>query len=391
MLGVGVLLAPPVVATNVPSLAGFVGLWVLGAVVAAAGGLVYAELATMYPEAGGDVVFLERAFGRGVAAVVGCVVFIGGFAGSTAAMAVALGTYQLQTLLASVSAIDLGTPLIGSIQGDQLVGAGLVVLLTATNAAGARVSAQLQTALTVVPLLGLGLLAGWGILVGSGDLRPTAQAAGGLGTAWLSVYFAYSGWPAIVYLAGEVRDPGRTLPIAVLGGTALIAVFYGVLCAAFLFVLGFDGLAGAGEAGTALAAALLGERGALVAAAFVAVSVLGTINATLLGGSRVMWALARAWNVDVLTRRDRRGTPIRLLLLQALISAGLCTLGGFETLMSVTTLAMLAAGALTVAAQVVLRRREPNRPRPFRAPLHPLPAVVYILSTIVVFGLVWAG
>lgn len=389
MLGVGILLTPPVVATHVPSLAGFVAIWGLGAVVAAAGGLVYAELATMFPEAGGDVVFLERTYGRGLAVIVGMVVFIGGFAGSTAAMAVALGTYQLQTLVGTVSSLNLSAPVLLSVRGDQLVGAGLIVVLTAANVAGARLSAHLQTLLTAVPLAGLGVLAVLGLAVGTGDLQPTAAPVGDLGTAWLGVYFAFAGWPAVLYVAGEVRDPGRTLPIAVLGGTALITGFYALLCAAFLVVLGFDGLASAGEAGTALGGALLGETGAVVVAGLVALALLASINATLLGGARVMWAMARAWKVQALTPLSRRGTPVRLLVLQAAIAAGLCLVGGFETLMSLTTVAMLVAGTLTVSAQVVLRARHPEWPRPFKAPLHPLPALVYTASTVVALSLLW--
>jgi APA family basic amino acid/polyamine antiporter len=391
MLGVGVLLAPPVVAANVPSLGGFVGLWVLGAVVAAAGGLVYAELATLFPEAGGDIVFLERAFGREVAFLVGLIVFFGGFAGSTAAMAVALGTYQLQTLLGTVSSVNLGVPVVWGIHGDQLVGAGLVVTLTATNLAGARFSSHVQTALAAIPLLGLALLAIVGIGTGTGDLRPPVGDVGDLGTAWLGVYFAYAGWPAVVYLAGEVRRPERTLPLAVLGGTALIALLYGLLCAAFLTVLGFEGLARAGEAGTALATALLGVKGGILAAGLVALALLASINATLLGGARVMWAMARAWNLHALTPVDARGTPVRLLVLQAVVASGLCLSGGFAALMSVTTVAMLCAGTLTVMAQVVLRAQHPEWPRPFAAPLHPLPALVYIGSAVVALGLLLAG
>ncbi|MCA9568696.1 MAG: amino acid permease, partial [Myxococcales bacterium] len=229
---------------------------------------------------------------------------------------------------------------------------------------------------------GLGALAVWGVAAGGADLVVPERPLGDVGTAWLGVYFAYAGWPAVVYLAGEVRDPGRTLPLAVLGGTALIAAFYALLCAAFLAVLGFDGLAGAGEAGTALAAALLGPSGAVVMAFLVALAVLASINATLLGGARVLWAVAGAVGIEVLQPLTARGTPARALALPAVLAASLCLLAGFEGLMSAATVAMLVAGSVTVSAQVVLRARQPDLPRPFRAPLHPLPAVVYVLSAL---------
>lgn len=383
ILGVGILLTPPVVATHVPSVAGFVGLWLLGAVVAVAGGLVYAELATLFPEAGGDVVFVERTYGRIAAILVGSVVFLGGFAGSTAAMAVALGTYQLQTLIGAVSTVDLPGTVVLGVGGDQLTGAGIVLGLTALNLGGARLSATAQTVLTLVPMLGLVVLAAVGLTTGSGDLSPSARPLGDLSSAWLGVYFAYAGWPAVVYVAGEVRDPGRTLPLAVLGGTAVTTFLYGLLCAAFLVVLGFDGLADAGEAGTALSSALLGPNGAVLAAGLVAAALLASVNATLLGGARLMWAMARALDLTPLLPRDANGTPRRLLGLQALVASGLCLLGGFTTLLAWTSTAMLLAGAVTVSTQVVLRWRRPDLPRPFRAPLHPLPAVVYIGSALI--------
>jgi len=385
MLGVGILLTPPVVAASVPDLLGFFALWLAGAVVAACGGMVYAELGTMLPEAGGDVVFLRRAFGRTVALAVGAVIFVGAFAGSIASMAVAVCTYQLQTLLGT--SVVLSDPVMGGVRGDQLLGAALVLGLTGVNALGARTSTVLQTLLTAVPLVGLALLALWGLAVGPWDLAPPAGKVQDLGNAWLGVYFAYAGWPAIVYVAGEVKDPGRTLPVAVLGGTALIAMLYGLLCLAFVAVLGFEGLASAGEAGTALARALLGETAAVGVAGLVALALLASVNGTVLGGARLAWAMADQLGVDGLTPLSEAGTPVRLLWVQAVFASVLALSGTFEVLMAWTSVAMLVAGSLVVLAHGWLRRVEPDLERPFRAWAHPLPAVVYVLSSVVAIGL----
>ena len=394
MLGVGILLTPPVVAANVPSLVGFIALWLAGAVVAACGGLVYAELGAMLPEAGGDVVFLRRAFGRSVALFVGTVIFVGAFAGSIAAMSVALGTYQAQTLLDALTGgatPRLAEPMLGAIRGDQLLGAGLIVGLSVLNGLGARVSALVQTLLTAIPLLGLAALGAWGLAMGHGDVTPPPGEVHDLGTAWLGVYFAYAGWPAILYVAGEVKDPGRTLPVAVLGGTALVAVLYGLLCAAFVVVLGFEGLAGAGEAGTALARALLGDQAAVGMAGLVGLALLASVNATVLGGARVALAMARQLGLQRLARLNRQGTPVALLLVQGALSVAIALSGTFEVLMAWTTVAMLAAGALTVGAHGWLRRAEPHLERPFRAWAHPLPSLVYVGSSVVALGLLWWG
>ncbi len=394
MLGVGILLTPPVVADSVPSLPGFFAMWLAGAVVAACGGMVYAELGAMLPEAGGDVVFLRRAFGRGVAVLVGAVVFVGAFAGSLAAMSVALCTYQTQTLLGAAlgsSAPDLSAAWVAGVRGDQLLGAAVIVGLTAVNGLGARASTAVQTALTVVPVVGLAALGLWGIANGQAQLAPPSGEVHDVGQAWLGVYFAYAGWPAILYVAGEVRDPGRTLPVAVLGGTALIAVLYGLLCAAFVAVLGFEQLAASGEAGTALARALLGEEAAVGVAALVALALLASVNATVLGGARLAWAMASQLDLTALTPLDRHGTPARLLWVQGALAVGMALSGTFEVLMAWTTVAMLVAGSLVVLAHGWLRRVEPELPRPFRAWAHPLPSVVYVGSCVAALGLLAWG
>lgn len=394
MLGVGILLTPPVVAASVPSVAGFAAMWLAGAAVAAAGGMVYAELGAMAPEPGGDVVYQQLAFGRGLAMLSGTVMFLGAFAGSVAAMAVALCTYQTQTLLDAAlgpGQVALGTAWLGPVQGDQLLGAAVILGLTALNAAGARASAGVQTVLTAVPVLGLAALAAYGLVAGTGAVTPPPGEAHDLGRAWLGVYFAYAGWPAIVYVAGEVRDPGRTLPVAVLGGTALIAALYALLCAAFVRVLGWEGLTGAGEAGTALARALLGEPAAVAVAGLVALALLASVNATLLGGARVAWALADRLGIGALRPLAANGVPVRLLALQAVLAAGMALTGTFAPLMEATTVAMLVVGALTVGAQLRLRAVAPERPRPFRAWAHPLPALIYLASSVGALALLLAG
>lgn len=386
MLGVGILLTPPLVASSVGSEVAFWGMWVAGAVVAASGGMIWSELGAMLPEAGGDVAFLRRAFGRGVAAAVGALIFVGAFAGSVAAMAVALCTYQVQTLLSAAfpEAPRLGELALLGVGADQALGALVVLGVTALNAAGARWAAGVQVGLTLVPLLGLAGLAAWGLAFEAATLPPLGAPTGDPRVAWLGVYFTYAGWPAVVYVAGEVRDPGRTLPVAVLGGTVLVAALYGLLCLAFVGVLGWAGLAEAGEAGTALATAVGGQPAAVGVAAGVGLALLASVNGTVLGGARVAWALAAALGVEGRFPLDGRGTPRRLLWLQAALAVGFALSGTFEVLMAWTTAAMVGAGMLTVAAWARLRWAEPERARPFRAPW--VAALVYVGAGVAVWA-----
>ena len=275
MLGIGIFLAPPVVARHLPGLLPFFGAWLLGATVALSGASAYAELGAMLPRAGGDYVFHRRALGGSVAFATGWVLFGAVFAGSIAAISVPLCEFQLDTLLQGAAAalgrppgsLSLAEPLFGLApgapwlpKGTQLVALVVVVGLTALNAAGAVVSARAQLVATLVPMLLLAAGALYAIVLAEPVLAaappPAAPAAGSGGldswvTAFLAVYFAYSGWNALVYVSGEVRRPGRTIPRALVAATGLVTGLYLLLCAGFLSVLGFPGLQGVGEAGSA--------------------------------------------------------------------------------------------------------------------------------------------
>lgn len=391
MLGVGILLTPPLVAAAAPGLAGFAGLWVLGAVVSVCGGLAFAELGAMMPEAGGDYAFQRAAFGRGWALAAGVVLFGVAFAASIAAMSVALCQYQLQVLLAAAlgeGAPDLARPVLGFVSGQQLAGSAVVVGLTALNAAGARLSTVAQTLLTAVPLVGLALLGAWGLWTGGAPTAVVASPTGSLSEAWLAVYFTFAGWPAIVYIAGEVRDPGRTLPLAVLGGTALVSLLYALLCAAFVAVLGMEGLAGAGEAGTTLATVLLGPRAGTLVAALVAAALLASVNGTVLGGARIAWAMARDLELPGISELGvRSDVPVVALWIQAVVAVVYVFTGTFASIMAWSSLAMLLTGSLTVLALFRLRRLRPEAPRPFRAWGYPWTALAYLASSATVLAL----
>jgi len=382
MLGVGILLTPPLVAAATSSQAGFYGLWLLGALVALAGADAYAELSAMLPQGGGDVIYQRRAFGPALAFASGTTMFSLAFAGSIAALAAACGTYQVQTLITAAGLdVDLAAPLIGPLTGARLVALAIVIGLTAANAAGARFATRTQTLLTVLPLVGLALLAVISLLTTAP--APVAELTEiphiPLVDAWSGVYFAYAGWPAIVYVAGEIRQPGRTLPRAMLGGTALITALYLLLCAAFLHVLGRAGLAQAGEAGTAMVVALFGPEAGAGMAALVLMALLSSINGTILGGARVGAALFR------------HATVPRALLLQALLAGALVLSGSFQSILRISSLAMMVVGALTVSSQIVLRLREPDLPRPYATRAYPWSAIFFVAVSIGMVVLTVAG
>jgi APA family basic amino acid/polyamine antiporter len=207
-----------------------------------------------------------------------------------------------------------------------------------------------------------------------------------LAHGFLSVYFAYSGWNAAIYVGSEIRKPGRTLPRALLVGTGSVTALYMVMCAGFLAVFSIARLATVGEAGTAAARELLGARGELAITILIAVAILGSINGTVLTGSRVAFAMARSGHcprsAGILDRRY--GTPVVALWAQAGLSIALMGSQRFEQLIEYTAAAMLVTGTLTVMAVVVLRRKLADQPRPYRTWGYPVTPLVYAGSSVVV-------
>ena len=394
MVGIGVFLAPPVVASHVSSTWGFLAVWVAGGLTALAGAVAVAELGAMLPHAGGDYVFVREAFGPSVSFASGWVLFGPVFAGSIAAISSALCQYQIPVVLRALAAAlglptpDLSSPLTGlpfPLSGGQLLAAAIVLAITTANALGTRLSASLQGALTGAAILCLVLLAGAGLA--SGGAAPTVGpdpatvplTLSGLVAAYLPVYFAYSGWNAVVYVAGEVRDPGRTLPRALFLGTALVTAIYLLLTSAFVGVFGVSGLREVGEAGSALAARLGGPSLQVGVAAVVLVALLGALNGAVLGGARVAYAMARTGDFwGGAAHLSGHGVPARALWIQAALAVALVLTGTFEQVLSLAGLAMQLTGTLAESALFVLRRRSPGLPRPYRATGYPFVPLLYL-------------
>lgn len=394
MLGIGIFLAPPVVAQNVHSPLAFFALWALGGLISLAGAVACAELGAMFPRAGGDYTIQHQAYGPSIAFATGWVLFSAIFCGSIATMSVALCTYQLPALLGmDLAGVAASLPGGFDVTWSQLGAIVLVAILTALNIAGAHPSARTQSLLTFLPvavfaLLALVLVSGFAatpaqLPVTPDDLRPFS--AHGVVLAYMAVYFAYSGWINILYVAGEVEAPQTNIPRALVAGTVAITALYLLLCAGFVSGLGFVGLRDAGEAGSATAAMVAGPTGVALVTAMIASALVASINATILGGARVAYAMARQGAASgVFARVSEHGhVPHFALGLQGLLSAALILSGRFEDLYAMVSLTMVVTGSLTVGALFVLRKRRPELPRPYRATGYPLLPALYIVSSVV--------
>lgn len=396
MLGIGIFLSPPQMAAYVATPGAFLAVWAVTGLIVLGGAVSYAELGTRMPRAGGDYVFLREAYGPSVAFAAGWGLFAAIFAGSIAAVAVAMFQYQVNALLPGV---ELNAPwfMVGdwAVTRAQGLGMALVLALTALNSRGVRPAAMAQEITTLLPVAVLFVLSmvALGLWAGGAVERPVVEpieppfSLSGFVAAYLAAYFAFSGWNAVIYVAGEVADPDRTIPRALIGGTLTVTALYLLLCVAFIAVLGMDGLAQAGEAGSRVAAVLAGEAGATAMNVLVLLCLLATLNSSILGGARVAYAMAldgALWR-GASQLHATSGAPVMALWIQGLWASLLVLSNSFNTLLLGVGLSMVVIGSLTVSALFRLRRTDPDGGS-YRAFAYPwLPGLYLASSAVVIF------
>ncbi len=386
VVGAGIFRAPQIVAENTGSTPLYLGAWLLGGLVSLVGALCYAELTTAYPSAGGEYHFLRRAFGRGTSFL---------FAWSRA---VVIQTGSI-ALLAYVFA-DYAAELLAGRLGDGtaptvFLAAGAVIVLTALNAAGIRHGRRAQNTLTVVQVLGvLAVIAAGGWLAISGVPAASEAAApleprglGPLGLAMVFVLLTFGGWNEVAYLSAEVRGGarGRAMMRALLVGIAAVTALYLLVNLAYLRALGMSGVAATPVVAAALLRTAVGDWGAALLSVIVAISALCSANATIITGARSNYALGTDFTIlRVLGAWSARGgTPVNALLVQCAIALLLVVFGGFarhgfEAMVAYTAPVFWFFLALVGASVIVLRRRDPERPRPFRMPLYPIAPIFFM-------------
>ena len=340
--------------------------WAVGGLLAFLDGLVLAELAALFPRAGGWYVYLREGIGRFPAFLWGWAYVLVIDPGSNAALTVVFGEY---------CGLLFGWAPGGAPQ--KLAALGAVALIYGINALGLRPGARAQAVLTwskVAALVALGVGA-W-TLPAPPAAQPVAAAAPGagllaaLGLALLPVLWTYDGYANSVTLGEEVRDPGRSVPRGLLGGILALVLLYAFLNASYLHALGAPGLARAISPAGDVATALLGPGGGTAVLVLALLTALGSLNGAFLSVPRVPFAMARDGALPaVFTRVSRGGTPRPALLLLAGLCALYTVLGDFRTLVDQTVFVATLGNLLVVAAFWRLRRTRPDAPRPFRAPM----------------------
>jgi basic amino acid/polyamine antiporter, APA family len=405
-IGSGIFRVPSTVAAEVGRLDAIAALWIVGALVALAGALTLAELAAMFPRSGGLYVYLREAYGPLPA-------FLFGWTKMLLLQPALLGG------IAMVFAAYAGAFVPLTDTGTRIVAGSLVVLLATANYLSVRYGALVQNASTIAKVLALGGLAlvafafgeaGGGALAGAGagSGAGPALALGGLGIALISVLWAYDGWADLTYMAGEVRDPGRNLPRALIGGSAVVVTVYMLVNAAYLYLLPLEEMAASRLVAADAAAKIFGAAGASVIAALVMLSTFGALNGTMMSGPRVLFALSAD---GLFFRRfaavhPRFQTPHTSIALAAVLGVAFVSMRTFEQLAEAFILGLWPFHVLAVGAVFRLRFSRPRQERPYRTLGYPVVPLVFLaasltmlgsalvrqpLSTMVSFGTILAG
>ena len=410
MIGSGIFIVSAESARLLGSAGWLLAAWVIAGLMTMIAALSCAELAAMLPRAGGQYVFFREAYGPLAGFLFGWAMFLVIQTGTIAAVAVAFAKFT-GVLVPMISGRPLFSIFGWPISSVQLLALGVIALLTATNATGLKAGTRTQNVFTAAKFAALLALAGAGLLLGgegaalrTGELFRARALDGSplsglpflvaLAAALVGPLFSQSAWNNVTFAAEEIEDPGRTLPRALLVGCLVVTTLYAVANVAYLNCLSLEGIQRAPEdrVGTAAASALFGPRAAGVTAAAIMVSTFGCVNGLVLSGARVSFAMARdGLFFRGLEKLNRAGVPSNALWLQAAWAGLLVLSGSYSQLLKYVISADILLYVLLVVALIVLRRRRPEWPRPFRAPAYPFLQILYSAAGAALILLLLAG
>ncbi len=368
-------------------------IWIVGSVLAFSGALSYSELGAMFPEAGGEYVYLREAFGPLFGFLTGWASFFAGFSAPIGAAAIGFAAY-LSHFFPGWSPENVlwaahAGPLSIHLSAGQIVAVLVLWGLSAAHITGVHRGGQLQVFLTVGKVVSIAALIVAGFWIGRGDWGNFHSGVRGIlpagvfrngAVSLIFVLFSFSGWNAAAYIAGEVREPHRTLPRALLAGTAIVTVLYLGLNVLFIYALGVEGMTGVLQVGERASQALFGSVATHVIAAMMALSILASASAMIIAGPRVYFAMAangvffkRVGNIH-----PEFGSPATAIVSQAVWATVLILLSAFEPLIVYSGFVLIFFSSMAVGALIVLRVRRPELARPFRVPFYPWTPLLFI-------------
>ena len=399
VIGSGIFLTTGIMAKSISSAGLILLAWLVGGLLILAGALTYAELGAAMPDAGGQYVYLREAYGPLFGFLFGWKLFLVNMTGSIAALGVAFAVYlgyflpslSLQKILlaTNVSLGNMGLSL--SLSAGQVVAVLVILLFSAFNYIGVNFGKSVQNVFTVTKIATILLIIVFGLAVGARnpihlDLTPAGmdftQILVGFGIALIAISWAFDGWNNINYVAGEIRNPKRNLPLALILGAVGISILYLLMNVVYLLALPVEKMSGKVRIAEISATSLFGAPAAKLISAAVIIAVLGALNGAIFAGARVYYAMAKDklffQRVGKLHPKFR--TPAFAVLIQALWSSVLALTGTFEQLFTYAMFIGVLFWVIAAAAVFTLRRKKPSLPRPYKTWGYPVVPLVFIVA-----------
>ena len=404
VIGTGVFLKTSVMAQDTGSPGLVLAAWVAAGLLSLAGALTYAELGAMLPQAGGEYVYLRRSYGEAAAFAFGWMRFFVGGSGSIAILGTGFAIFLSAFVPLGGAWLEsrfrlLGQDVLWQLGPRQLVACGAIAFFSAINCLAVAFGGKVQSLLTVLKLAGIAVVVGGVFLLSQtaswSHLAAPAGATGRIGaaafgTAMLAALWAYDGWNNMPMAAGEVRDPGRSIPFALVAGMAVVALVYCLANLAYFYAVPFAEVVTSNSTryrealpvATKAAQTFLGEGGGrLVSIAFI-LSTLGALNGSVLSNARVPFAMARdgVFFARLSALSPRTQVPVRAILVQAVWSCLLAISGTYDQLTDCVIFASWIFYGLVTSSVFVLRRKLPDAPRPYRTLGYPLVPLLFVAT-----------
>lgn len=372
MIGVGVFTSLGFQVTDVPSGFGLLLLWGVGGLVALCGAFSYAELATMFPRSSGEYNFLTRAYGPALGFMAGWLSGTVGFATPVALAAMAFGQYA-KAFHPAAPPLPLGLAVIWAVTAIRLTGGRFGEAF--------QTGATLLKLLLIVAFIGAGFAAEGGapISFSPSAFDPAQVFTAGFAVSLVFVMYAYSGWNAATYIAGDLADPSYTLPRALFLGTGLVIVLYVALNAVFLRTTPLPELAGQIDVAMISGRHVFGAEGGRVVGAVICVGLIPTIGAMMWIGPSVTVTMGEDVRLlRVFARRTRHGVPVRAVLLQCGVASLLLLTQSYAAVLEFIQFGLILCSFLAVLGLIKLRITRPDLPRPYRAWGYPVTPLVFL-------------
>jgi basic amino acid/polyamine antiporter, APA family len=380
LIGAGIFIVPGAIARDLPSSPMILVVWIITGVISLFGALAYAELGAMMPHSGGQYVYLREAYGTLPAFVCGWAFFLVIQSGSIATVSVGFSLY-LSYLLPGVAGLSRWAPV------------ALIAILTFINYRGIKAGAFVQVLFTILKIGGLALLIGSAFSYKAGPgidwtVSASAFSVHGLGLAMLGCFVAYDGWHVIAFIAGEVREPRRNLPLALGLGVLSSVAIYVLANIAYMKLLSLPEIAASERVAATAAERSMGPVGATLMTLTIILSSIGSANGSILTAPRIYFAQARdgLFFRQLASIHPKYETPHISILVQGVWTSLLALSGSYEALFSYVIFASWVVHAMTVLGVVILRRKRPDVERPYRMwgyPVAPFLFVAFALAFVV--------